>query len=184
MSQQSRPESNSLSIALIIDASTSITSNDLPAPRTLHGLGFDLPKIEPTASTKSDIEESLDQCFRKIRGTIEGMANDILRPGNPKTRRIIIQWDLQPVQIDVTGTIFKPQPCIDLFREENLSCSNIRHIYAPVITIPLPPNVLATDNRVKLVRDALLYGQGGEFRGPSGSHFGGTRYTANLLWNS
>ncbi|KAI0896603.1 hypothetical protein F4806DRAFT_495907 [Annulohypoxylon nitens] len=147
---------------------TSKTSDSVPASRALPDLGYNIPKVQPIASTKSSIEKSLDEFFQKIRGTIEGMANDILRLGNPKTKRIVTRWDLQPVQIDVTGTIFKPHPCIDIFREETPNCNNNRQIYAPVITIPLPPSVLATDNRVKLVRDAILYDQSGEFRGPIG----------------
>ncbi|KAI1207261.1 uncharacterized protein F4807DRAFT_462993 [Annulohypoxylon truncatum] len=131
---------------------------------------YDASKAPYLSLPKSGIERSLDECYYKVRATIEGMANDILRLGNPRSGHIITRWDLQQVQIDVTGTIFKPHPYVSLFGEDS-ECNTNQYIYAPVITIPLPRSVLATDSRVKLLRDALLYDESGEFRGPRGIPF-------------
>ncbi|KAI1462734.1 hypothetical protein F4805DRAFT_452559 [Annulohypoxylon moriforme] len=131
----------------------------------------DTSGTRPPTLTKSEVERSLNEYYYQIRATVEGMANDILRLGNPRSGHIITRWDLQRVQIDVTGTIFKAHPCIDVLRDEYAEFKTHQDIYAPVITVPLPRSVLATDKRVKLLRDALLYDDTGEFGGPRGIPF-------------
>ncbi|KAI0881790.1 uncharacterized protein GGS22DRAFT_196334 [Annulohypoxylon maeteangense] len=129
------------------------------------------PRAQPVALPKSSLERSLNEYYYEIRATIEGMANDILRLGNPRSGHIITRFELQRVQIDVTGTIFKSHPCMDAFEDETSELNANQHLYAPVITIPLPMKVLATDKRVGLLRNALLYDDSCEFRGPHGIPF-------------
>ncbi|KAI2470902.1 hypothetical protein F4781DRAFT_429894 [Annulohypoxylon bovei var. microspora] len=142
-----------------------------PQPATQMSPEYYASRTQHLALPKSSIERSLNEYFHEIRGTVEGMANDILRLGSPQSGHIITQWDLQQVYIDVTGTVVKHHPSMAAFQEGEPNYDTSQHIYAPVITIQLPRKVLATDKRVIFLRDALLYDESGEFRGPHGIPF-------------
>ncbi|KAI1416307.1 hypothetical protein F5Y13DRAFT_186559 [Hypoxylon sp. FL1857] len=117
---------------------------------------------------KSTIERNLDRCFHEIKDTINNMADAFLRLHLPAYQHVSASWDLQRVLVDAMGTIVKPHPFILAAQEGEVTDSLDRHIYAPVITITLPWNMLASDKRVSFLRDALLYDETYEFRGPHG----------------
>ncbi|KAI0105203.1 hypothetical protein F4776DRAFT_675969 [Hypoxylon sp. NC0597] len=117
---------------------------------------------------KSIIEKAFDAYFQEIKDSINDMTEEFLGIHLPCYQHIPARWDLQRVLVDATGTIVKPHPFLDASKEGEASCSLDRHIYAPVITITLPWNIMASDKRVTFLRDALLHDETYEFRGPHG----------------
>ncbi|KAI0842649.1 hypothetical protein F5Y06DRAFT_292584 [Hypoxylon sp. FL0890] len=131
----------------------------------------DASSVQFTPLTKSAIEGILDGYFQEIKDTLNSMANEFLRLQLPACQSVSARWELQRVVVDATGTIIKPHPFIFASQDGETNCSLDRHIYAPVITIPLPWNMMASDKRVTFLRDALLYDETYEFRGPHGIPF-------------
>ncbi|KAI1142597.1 hypothetical protein F5Y05DRAFT_422654 [Hypoxylon sp. FL0543] len=114
--------------------------------------------------SKSSIERTLDGYFQEIKDTINSMANEFLRIQLPYYQDVSASWGLQRVLVDSMGTVAKPHPFISAANEGDDKCSPGQHIYNPVITIPLPCGMQATDKRVLFLRDALLYDETYAFR--------------------
>ncbi|KAI2605875.1 uncharacterized protein GGS25DRAFT_498419 [Hypoxylon fragiforme] len=138
----------------------------------------DVFRYRPTL--KSVIVSGLDAVFSEIKGTVETLAHSIFN------QRVEASWALQPVVIDVGGKpvrmhdymgVLSPTPAPHHSGVGGLGAGGMgvgafdTHIYAPVITIPLPMGMRSTDKRVTLLRDALLYDETGEFKGPLGVPF-------------
>ncbi|OTA76073.1 hypothetical protein M434DRAFT_38935 [Hypoxylon sp. CO27-5] len=145
-------------------SSPTISNSDPPSEDAVNYIS----SPQCTSLPKSIIETAFDGYFQQIKDTINNMTKEFIGLHLPDYQHVSARCDLQRVLIDATGTIVKPHPFLDASKEGEASWSLDRHIYAPVITIPLPWNIMASDKRVAFLRDALLYDETYEFRGPHG----------------
>ncbi|KAI2624917.1 hypothetical protein GGR54DRAFT_637818 [Hypoxylon sp. NC1633] len=111
------------------------------------------------------IERSLDEHFRKIKSTIENLANDIFE----SSQTIEVRWKIQRVHLRIANGTITTKP---FSAAEEAANDKWNEPFSPAIEIILSDgmSVHPSDRRINFLRDALFRDDFGEFQGIRGLH--------------